>query len=434
MSVYLVCITTGGGIPILSRKHGDIKSLPFPLLASLNGVALFGESHDINLISTSTRDCRILWRDFHKSVRLIVAVSNDTISEVHIHKLLDLVFQSMVLTVGLNDLVGQRNVERTKRDLRASYFIIDRLISLMSPNDNYTNFGDLVGAADCVVFPESHLIQNYLESYVESVDSTYGCVMVDGRIACATKNWWSLHPDEINLLSLSVLTDNWSTLRDVPIFLPVKSPTVPFRFIVCQLLANVTVCSLCGPVPHLPAIEGMLQKNWKSTHSLLSSLASVVPRGFPSIPIDSNILGLVLVNMEKKRVISSLQPILSDPAAKDPLGSTTRNMPEARKFDILRTFYRNTVGPIFPDHFVPTPHAADPKGDFPSMNVSHAILKHPVGETYQCSEFHKCYALQHRQYQLFLLFTSNVPNHFMRNSAHRTLQLFLTDKTFQIIR
>lgn len=66
--------------------------------------------------------------------------------------------------------------------------------------------------------------------------------------------------------------------------------------------------------------------------------------------------------MEKKRVISSLQPILSDPAAKDPLGSTTRNMPEARKFDILRTFYRNTVGPIFPDHFVPTPHAADPKG------------------------------------------------------------------------
>lgn len=150
------------------------------------------------------------------------------------------------------------------------------------------------------------------------MDSTYGCVMVDGRIACATKNWWSLHPDEINLLSLSVLTDNWSTLRDVPIFLPVKSPTVrtnkriifdsspdrlemhgvnvrslqvPFRFIVCQLLANVTVCSLCGPVPHLPAIEGMLQRNWKSTHSLLSSLASVVPRGFPSIPIDSNILG-----------------------------------------------------------------------------------------------------------------------------------------------
>lgn len=47
-----------------------------------------------------------------------MAVSNDTISEVHIHKLLDLVFQSMVLTVGLNDLVGQRNVERTKRDLR----------------------------------------------------------------------------------------------------------------------------------------------------------------------------------------------------------------------------------------------------------------------------------------------------------------------------
>jgi len=30
-----------------------------------------------------------------------------------------------------------------------------------------------------------------------------------------------------------------------------------------------------------------------------------------------------------------------------------------RKADILRTFYRMTVGPIFPDAFVPTPYGMD---------------------------------------------------------------------------
>ena len=52
------------------------------------------------------------------SVRLIVAVPLDTISDVHLHRLLDNVFQSMVLLIGLEDLVAQRSTERIKKDLR----------------------------------------------------------------------------------------------------------------------------------------------------------------------------------------------------------------------------------------------------------------------------------------------------------------------------
>ena len=32
------------------------------------------------------------------------------------------------------------------------------------------------------------------------------CVLVGGRVAAATPNWWSLHPDELCLLSLYVWT------------------------------------------------------------------------------------------------------------------------------------------------------------------------------------------------------------------------------------
>ena len=86
MSAYLLCLSINGGIPLFTRKNGDLKSIPFPLLASLNGVAMFGQSHDVTLLSTMTRECRVLWRDYHNSVRLIVVVPLDTVSDFHIHR------------------------------------------------------------------------------------------------------------------------------------------------------------------------------------------------------------------------------------------------------------------------------------------------------------------------------------------------------------
>ena len=137
---------------------------------------------------------------------------------------------------------------------QAVYPLIDTLLECaVQPSKNHVNFGDVVGCTDCVVFPEANLIQvnkmvhiyfrtydqdsldvcfsnvsikSYLDSFVESVDSTYGCVFSNHGIVTATKNWFSLHPDEIVLLSLYLQSELWATLRDTPIFLPVKSPTV----------------------------------------------------------------------------------------------------------------------------------------------------------------------------------------------------------------
>ena len=76
------------------------------------------------------------------------------------------------------------------------------------------------------------------------------------------------------------------SLQDTPVFLPVKSPTVPFRLVSSELLsgggAGVTVCVLCGPSPSLVEIETELLRNWKTTFSLVASLQSLHPRGFPA--------------------------------------------------------------------------------------------------------------------------------------------------------
>ena len=137
----------------------------------------------------------------------------------------------------------------------------------------------------------------------------------------ATKNWYSLHPDEIVLLTLYLQSDIRSTLRDTPIFLPVKSPTVssyyclyfycqlfswlytydksirfsyiqvPFRLVTCELVNGVTLCALCGPAPSLSELKPILHKIWRPSTSLLTSLTSIQPRRFPPISLDRSILG-----------------------------------------------------------------------------------------------------------------------------------------------
>ena len=180
----------------------------------------------------------------YSSVRLIIAVPHDTISDVHLHRLLDNLFQAMVLIVGLDDLVTQRYLERTKRDLRAAYGLIDRLLETVQPSDSMVTFGDLMGAVDCVVFPEANNVLSYLENFVETVDSTYGCVLLKGHIVAATKNWWGLHPDEIVLLTNHLLAELPAMLKDTPVFLPVKSPTV------CVLFTQITnYCTYLLPFP-----------------------------------------------------------------------------------------------------------------------------------------------------------------------------------------
>ncbi len=77
-----------------------------------------------------------------------------------------------------------------------------------------------------MILYETSTFQNCLESFVESLDSTYGCVFLHGKTVCATKNWWSLHPDEANLMSLFICSDQWATIKDIPVYLPIKSPTV----------------------------------------------------------------------------------------------------------------------------------------------------------------------------------------------------------------
>ncbi len=69
------------------------------------------------------------------------------------------------------------------------------------------------------------------------------------------------------------------------------------------------------------------------------------------------LFSFILVNVERRRVLSCMSP-----SGLRPDDAKQQQLSVARKLDVIRTFYRNTVGPVFQDNFVHSPHALDANG------------------------------------------------------------------------
>ena len=70
------------------------------------------------------------------------------------------------------------------------------------------------------------MFQTYLDAFAEAAQSPYGCLLVAGKVAVATRKWWELSALELVLLPLLLNELTASASRDVAVFLPVTSPKV----------------------------------------------------------------------------------------------------------------------------------------------------------------------------------------------------------------
>ncbi|XP_014662287.1 PREDICTED: protein fuzzy homolog [Priapulus caudatus] len=417
MAAYLLCLTTGGGVPLFSRTKGEIKTLPFAVIGTLNGVHMFASTHNIELLATQTKDAKIAWKVCHGSITLILVTRDDGGSDACLRHLLAAVFDAMVLLVGLDDLINIKNVERLKRELKCCYKLIDCLLDQC----NSQVFGDLTGAVDVVLGQENTLLQGALEGFVEYADSTYGCLLVRGKVAVATKKWWGLTGMELVLISLLVSTLPPGSSRDIPVFLPQGSPTVPHRLCTLQLTAGVEACVLCGPAPSLARLSDELARYWRPPYESVRSLAQLHPRNFSHhLRIDPNILGFVLVNTEAHRCLCSVQPRHEDSRRE---GS---NLSYTRRRAILRSFYKHTIG-----HVYAPPRLKDDPNLGPTDDISERLLHRPQ-ETYMLFDAYKCYSLQTAVYRLFVLYGAQIPHYALRSVTRKTLEILTKDKQVRL--
>lgn len=285
-------------------------------------------------------------------------------------------------------------------------------------------FSDMTNAVEIIAGPECASLQNFLDAFCDAGETSFGCLMVYRKIAVATRRWWSLSATELVLLSMlatSAIASSSSSFssspkcisQDIPIFLPDESPTVPYRLLIFELMTNVQVCLLCGSSPSLMKLESEIGRFWKPAFESLKSLSQIYPRNFPlSTVIDQNVLGFILVNNETHRCLSTMFPKQDD-------GQNKGNLPQKERFEILRSFYKHTIG----TYFASTIEASDRE---PSK------LSHTPVETYITSDTHKCYALQSGPNHFFVLYNANIPTFAMRNVTHKMLASLLKDKFIQL--
>ncbi|XP_063109221.1 protein fuzzy homolog isoform X4 [Cavia porcellus] len=245
-----------------------------------------------------------------------------------------MVFGAMVLLVGLEELTNIRNVERLKKELKASYCLIDSFLG------DPALIGDLTQCVDCVIPPEGSLlqVQEALSGFSEATGTAFASLVVSGRVVAATEGWWRLGMPEAVLLPWLVGSLPQQAARDYPVYLPHGSPTVPHRLLTLTLLPGLELCLLCGPRPPLSQLDPQfLERWWQPLLDPLRACLTLGPRALPDgFPLHADILGLLLLNLELKRCLFTVHPL----GNKEP-------SPEQRR-RLLRNFYTLVTTMHFP--------------------------------------------------------------------------------------
>ncbi|KAG7523979.1 hypothetical protein JOB18_005173 [Solea senegalensis] len=429
-STQLLCLTASSGVPLFTR--GASRQLPFSVIGSLNGVHMFGGGQGVVLSCCETEGGgKVVWRVFQESVMLIAvsgggpggAGSSSKEEEARLQRLLENVWNCMVLVLGQDELANMRNVERIKRDLRSCFSLIDQLLE-----ERHEGFlGNLTHCADSLLPPNPTLVQEAVDGFAQAADSEFGCLLVHGRIAAATEKWWRLAPQEVVLLSVLMrsLSASGSASCDYPVFLPHGSPTVAHRLLRFHLLPGADVCVLCGPTPSLHRAEsGLVGRFWSPLVETLRDCLAVGERCLPaSISLRPDMLALLLINRETRRSVSCVRAPTNHPLSGPPLLS------KARCWELLKLFYSFSMTRYFSQEetLCVSPEERTQKGNTEDFVLG---FTHQPLQCYLVTEECKSFGLQTAQHQLFLVTPPSVPTFALRTAATQTLSDIVTATGF----
>ncbi|KAK2895134.1 protein fuzzy homolog [Channa argus] len=424
-STQLLCLTASSGVPLFTR--GASKQLPFSVIGSLNGVHMFGDGQGVSLSCCETEGGgKVVWRVFQDSVMLITVsgggqgdAGSGREEEVRLQRLLENVWNCMVLVLGQDELANIKNVERLKRDLRSCFSLIDRLLE-----DRPEGFlGNLTHCADSLVPPNPTLLQEAVDGFAVAADSEFGCLLVRGRIAAATEKWWRLAHQEIVLLSVLMqsLSASGSASCDYPVFLPQGSPTVAHRLLRFQLLPGADVCVLCGPTPSLHTAESRLVGQfWSPLVKTLRDCLTVGERCLPgSVSLHPDLLALLLINRETHRSVS----YVCSPSGGAPVPS------KARCWELLKLFYIFSTTRYFSIEETLCVSTEERIHTSNTEDFAHGFSHQPL-QCYLVTEECKSYGLQTSHHQLFLLIPLSVPTFALHTVATQTLSDIVTATGF----
>ncbi|GBN12996.1 Protein fuzzy [Araneus ventricosus] len=419
---FLAVLTADGGVPIFTRNSGEVTSkLPFAAVGSLNGVHMFTRLRNGELKRAVTPEEKIIWREYHKRLVLILITKNDACSDCHMSNLLDNIFAGMAMLIGLDQLLKPGEVMKLQKALVICQPLVDSLLKQLDKDKG--NIGDLTRTSDCLLATDTHSLQECLNQFLDVADSLYGCLLIKGKVVVASKAWWSLTNQEQNLICFYVNCLPKVLSREILIYLPTSSPQNSNRLITLNLLRDVEVCVLCSSEPPLAVLEEEAPKIWKCCFDTLKVTSSLFPRNFPSsIELDPNIICLLLINSETN------QSLCSSLTSASVAQKSTSALEMQKQQEALRTLYKLVVGTYFKnkDSEMDKKLLADNTcSSFDYGDIDYGNCQ-PL-EYYIYLEEYKCYMINEHPYQIYVVYNTKIPNYALKSISHKTLKL-LTEK------
>ncbi|XP_055386158.1 protein fuzzy [Condylostylus longicornis] len=386
-AVHLMCLTVNGGNPVFTRKKGNVESLPFSTVASLNGTHMFCKSQGIELKTTHTADWIFVWKDYD-SVTLICAGKNYT--EKHLSQLIVLVYNVFLLFITEDDLKATNNFDRIRRETKNFMPLIEKILN---------NFdSDFLEYSECILAVENTQILGKLNEFALQFGSLFCAIMIGSKIIVATEGWWDLNEIDRKLLIILFQTTN-NQLRDIPVYLPKKSPNTAYRFVAVPIVGLITLCVLCGSEPSYHDISLLTQQIFKNDFEILQNAEKCIPRNISNtIEIEENILGLLVINKIQKKYVMTRNLHQASNSKRPSSGS--------HRLDILKLFFYQAVD--ITDEFL---------NRKPEENKVNAT------ESYWSLDYHKCHAYNDNFGNLIIaLYASSIPIQAMRLTTKKTLE------------
>lgn len=181
---------------------------------------------------------------------------------------------------------------------------------------------------------------------------------------------------------------------------------VPHRLLTLTLLPSLELCLLCGPSPPLSQLyPQLLERCWQPLLDPLRACLPLGPRALPSgFPLHTDILGLLLLHLELKRCLFTVEPL----GDKEP-------SPEQRR-RLLRNFYTLVTSTHFPPEPGPPGKTEDEVYQAQLPRACYLVLG-----TEEPGKGVRLVALQLGVRRLLLLLSPQSPSHGLRSLATHTL-------------
>nr|KAF6409884.1 fuzzy planar cell polarity protein [Rousettus aegyptiacus] len=245
-----------------------------------------------------------------------------------------------------------------------------------------------------------------LSGFAEAAGTAFVSLVVSGRVVAATESWWRLGTPEAVLLPWLVGSLPPQAARDYPVYLPHGSPTVPHRLLTLTLLPGLELCLLCGPRPPLSQLDPqLLDRWWQPLLDPLRACLSLGPRALPAgFPLHTDILGLLLLHLELKRCLFTVEP------------SGNKEPSPGQRRHLLRSFYALVTA----THFPPEPGQQEKVENAACLaQVPRACYQ--VSGTEEPGSGWRLVALHLGPRLLLLLLSAQSPTHGLRGLATHTL-------------